>query len=342
MSEKITLATIAEILNVSPITVSRALSGQPGVGEELRERIINKAKELGYNRIKCIDKKYDNVEILLLVKHHFFSDNSNFGLMVQGIEKYIKKYAAEFTVEFVENEKQESLEMPYNLSRNNRFSGVILLGRFSDEYISLLREKVSNLVIFNSNSYEVDCDFVYFNFNRTGYKAAKYLIEKGHRKIGFIGVEGLFNNPQRFLGFSKALERYGIEIVEDYLINKASDMEDKIQQLIDQHNLPTAIICQSDNTALKLIKLLYDNGLSVPGDVSVIGIGNTEMSSISIPALTTFDLNIDYAAETAVRLLMNRISDRDRPYRVTYIDTKLVERQSVRQLGNGHNEENKS
>ncbi len=325
---KITISSIAEILNVSPITVSRALSGQAGVGEELREKIMEKARELGYKKKKSMDR----VSILFLIKYRYLSNNGNFSHMMRGIERYIKYYGAEFTMELIEEEKQENFELPYNISTGKRFDGVILLGNFDDNYIPFIQEKIQNIIVFNRYSYEVDVDYIYFNFNRTGYKAAKYLIDKGHSEIGFVGVEGLFNNPQRFMGFCKALESSHIELKDQYLIHKKEEMEEKVKCLHGEKNMPTAFICESDNTALKLIRLLYDLNVSVPEEVSIIGIGNNTMSNMSIPSLTTFDLNIDYACEQAVRLVLNRIDDQDRPHRTIYIDTFLIERQSVKML----------
>jgi len=325
---KVTIAGIAEMLDVSPITVSRALSGQPGVSDELRQKIINKAKELGYKKIKCNDKS----NILLIVGHKYYNENSNFGQKVQGIEKYIKKLGAEFIMEFIEKEKQENFETPYNISRGTNFDGVILMGPFENDYISFIKEKIKNVVIFNKFTFGIDCNFVHFNYNTIGYTATQYLINKGHRKIGFIGVEGAFANPQRYFGYTKALELNNIELNMDYVINTPEEMTDRVKQMINKGDLPTAFTCQSDRMALELIKLLHCNKISVPDQVSVIGIGNSEMSSISIPALTTFDLNIDYACEAAVRLVFERMNDTTGPNRVIYINATLVERDSVRDL----------
>ncbi len=325
---KITIASIAEILNVSPITVSRALSGQPGVGDELRKKIKNMAKELGYKKTKTID----NVSILLLIRNKYIDDNSNFSHMVHGLENYLKKYGAKFNMEFIDKEKQENMELPYNLERRNKFDGVIMIGWFEDKYVNLVKRKINNLVSFNHYSYQVDCNYVYFNYNRTGFKAADYLIGKGHRRIGFLGTEGLFSNPQRFLGFRIALEVHGIELIERYVINKRDEIEAKVKAFINNNDLPTALICDSDNTAMKLIKILHDNKITAPDQVSVIGIGNTAISTMCIPELTTFDLNIEFACESAVRVLLGQLSDNPGPNRATYIDTTLIERQSVKDI----------
>lgn len=325
---KITIATIAEILNVSPITVSRALSGQAGVGKELREKILDKAKELGYKKARSMD----NITILLLIRNKYVDDNSNFSHMVKGIEESLREYGVQFNMEFVDKDKQNNLELPVSLKRKNNFNGVIMLGGFRDDYVALVQQKIKNLVAFNNYSYKVDCNYVYFNYNRTSYKAAEYLIEKGHKKIGFLGTEGLFNNPQRFLGFRTALEVNGVELIERYIISKTEEIEEKLEFLISQNDLPTAFICGADYTAIKLIKILHDNNIPVPGRVSVIGMGNTPISSMSIPELTTFDLNIQYACETAVRILLDKSSDKPEPFSTVYIDTTLVERQSVKDI----------
>lgn len=325
---KMTIASLAEILNVSPISVSRALSGQPGVGDELRKKIKDKARELGYKKSKNID----NVSILLLIRNKYVDDNSNFSYMVHGLENYLKSYGAKFSMEFIEKEKQENMELPYNLERKNKFDGVIMIGVFRDNYVNLVKKKISNLVSFNHYSYQVDCNYVYFNYNRTGFKAADYLIGKGHKRIGFLGTEGLFSNPQRFLGFRIALEIHGIELIERYIINKREEIEERVKEFIINKDLPTALICDSDNTAMKIIKILHDNKITVPDQVSVMGIGNTSISSMCIPELTTFDLNIQFACENAVRVLLGQLSDNPGPNRATYIDTTLIERQSVKDI----------
>ena len=75
---------------------------------------------------------------------------------------------------------------------------------------------------------------------------------------------------------------------------------------------------------------MYEKGIKVPEDISVIGSGNTEMSSLSIPALTTLELNIEYSCEVAVELLLKRINKPDKPYENITINSILVERESVK------------
>ena len=103
-------------------------------------------------------------------------------------------------------------------------------------------------------------------------------------------------------------------------------------ELISQQDLPTAFICNSDYTALRLIKFLHQHGVGVPSAVSVIGSGNHDMASMSIPGLTSFDLSIEHASRLVVQTLLNHIRQPELPWITLYVDTKLVERESVRNI----------
>ena len=85
--DKVKISDIAKALEVSTISVSRALSGQAGVGDELKSKILIKAKEMGYFKAK----NNEDIRILVLHQKPFVQDTSNYSHMVQGIEKAIQK-----------------------------------------------------------------------------------------------------------------------------------------------------------------------------------------------------------------------------------------------------------
>ncbi|WP_242851451.1 substrate-binding domain-containing protein [Clostridium sp. DMHC 10] len=94
-------------------------------------------------------------------------------------------------------------------------------------------------------------------------------------------------------------------------------------------------MCQGDLIALKIIKLLHENNFKVPEDISIIGIGNQEISSLSIPALTTIDINIEHSCYTVVDLLIKRINNPQKPYESITTNGFLIERDSVKNLTKG-------
>lgn len=325
--DKVTISDVAKELDVSSISVSRALSGRAGVGDELRNKILNKAKEMGYFKIKSSD----DIKILVLHQKPFVQDTSNYSHMVQGIEKSIQKLGCEYDLEFVDKHHQEELYLPYKIQKGSKFDGIIFIGRFKSKYVEFISKQIKNQIFYTGYSPSVDCDSVWYNFNNGGYKQCEYLIKKGHKKIGFLGNSSVYKNKEKVLGITSALEDYELQIKNEFFIYD-ENFEDRILKLIKNENAPTAIICQWDYTAIKLIKFLHDNGVKVPEDISIIGSGNTEISSLSIPALTTLELNIDYACETAVALILKRINNQDKPYENITINSVLIERDSVQDI----------
>lgn len=328
--KKITISDIAKTLNVSSITVSRALRGEDGVSKELRDKIIFKAKALGYHKPK------NNVNILILHERTNLQDNPNFNLTLQCIETEFQKRGAEYSIEFIPKDKQNKKEIPCKILKGNVFDGILFIGRFNIDYINFLKSKVECQVLYASYSPALDCDTVRFNPSSVLYKQCKYLLCKGHRNICFAGNLSNYIFNEKILGMKTAMDEYGLKINENFFIDsKACDLEKKLLKILNQKSKPTAIICQGDLTALKIIKLLHENNFKVPEDISIIGKGNQEVSAISIPALTTIDINIEYSCKSVIDLLIKRINNPNKPYENITVNGFLVERASVKNLTKG-------
>lgn len=327
-SRKTNISDIAKTLNISTMSVSRALSGKVGISEDLRSKVFEKAKEMGYTKHKI------NAAINILILHQkpFLQDNSNFSAMVQGIEKSIQNTNVEYSIEFVDKVSQDNMYLPIKLSKGNNFDGVLFIGRFNDDYAQYIKQKINNQVFYVGYSPSYDYDCVWFNFNNGGYKQCEYLIKKGHRNIGFLGNMDVFRNKERLLGMTSALEDYKIPIHEEFYINSDIDFQKSVDDLMCKKDKLTAIICELDSTAIKLMNFFNENGISVPRDISIIGSGNTEMSTLSLPPLTTLDLNIQYSCEAAVALLLKRITNPEKPNENVTINSTLVERESVKSI----------
>lgn len=323
---KVTISDIAEVLGISAVSISRALSGQPGVSEELKVKIIETANEMGYIKSK---KNAFAQKILVLHQKPYLQDNSNFSHMVQGIETALQNAGVDYSLEFLDKSAQEQRTLPYKLSKGATFDGVIFLGRFNPEYARWIREKIANIIYLTGYSPSYEFDSVWYNFNHAGYLQCDYLIKKGHRSIGFLGNRQLFRNKERLLGLTTALEAHSLPLYDQFFLDRNDAYLDKLGTLLAEENPPSAIICDYDYTALELIKALHEKKLRVPEDISVIGSGNTELSGLAIPALTTLDLNIDYACEVVVDLLLKRIARPEKPAESIAVLSRLIERDSV-------------
>lgn len=329
-NRKITLSEIANALGVSIVSVSRALSEQPGVSEELKNKIIEKANELGYFR----NKKCDQLKVLVLYQQtdSQISGGSNISEKLQNIAKALQAVNAYYHIEFVSKSSQNTKIMPYNLTQGNHFDGAILIGNFDLEYVNIIKEKIRHILFFTNYTPVYHFDSVWYDFNRSGYQACQYLIQNGHREIGFFGNNALFRNTQKVFGISVALKENQIPFNQKLIVDSDENYQQTIQELLKSKNPPTAFICDYDLTALELIKFLHTLGIIVPQDISIIGSGNTEISQLSIPALTTFDVKIEYACDVAVATLLKRINCPEKPYENIAILSDLIERDSVRKL----------
>ncbi|MFT5875847.1 MAG: LacI family transcriptional regulator [Clostridium sp.] len=333
LSNKITIAGIASALDISAISVSRALSGKNGVGEELKEKILLKANEMGY--IRSTNKNANKV--LVLHQRPLTQDNSNFAYMIQGIERALQNMDISYHTEFVDKTNQDKMQLPFKLLKEKNFNGIIFIGKFNLNYIEFLNHKIKNHIFYTGYFPSCDGDSVWFNFNNGGYKQCEYLIKKGHVDIGFLGRRSiLFRNKEKVLGITSALEDYELPVRKEFFTyieeNSEENFETLVMNLLRAKHKPSAIICQGDFIAVKLINLLYKKGIRVPEDISIISSGNTEMASLTLPALTTLDLNIEYSCEIAVELLIKRINNPDKPCESITINSTLISRESVKSL----------
>lgn len=325
--KKVTITDIAKELGISPVTISRALSGQPGVGSKLKGKIIEKANEMGYVKIK----KDEPCKVLVLYKKPIAREVSNFSYMVQGIEKALQAAQADYSTEYVDSEAQQKLALPYHCAKGMIFDGAIFVGRFNSDYMNFIGQSINSIISFTGHSNSSDYDSVGFNIHNSGYRQCKYLIQNGHKNIGFA-LSGNHKNRDRLLGISTAMEDFGICKREDRIATVTEGSYEMLDELFEQGKLPTAFVCDSDFTALELIKALHARGLRVPDDVSVIGSGNSEFSQLSIPSLTTLDLNIEYCCEVVVSTLFKRMERFDKPFESIEIVSRLIERDSVKKM----------
>ncbi|WP_246240209.1 LacI family DNA-binding transcriptional regulator [Anaerocolumna sedimenticola] len=127
-NDKIKLTDIAQALGISSISVSRALSGQGGVSDELREKVTAKAKEMGYLKAKSMEQK----RVLVLHQKPFIQDNSNFSHIMQGMEKALQDANLEYDMEFTDKKSQADLILPNKMQKGPNYDGLIFIGGFDN------------------------------------------------------------------------------------------------------------------------------------------------------------------------------------------------------------------
>lgn len=334
VKKSVTMSDIAKVMNVSTVTVSKALGDREGVSSELRERIKQKATEMGY-RMHTSTNARDGLtyNIGIVVARHFIADASAFyWIMYRYIVELLQKQNFYGMLEVVD-EVSEGIEEIPNSVLDHKVDGLIVLGQFSEEYIDRLMSYSIPTVFLDFYGSRENTETVLSDSFYGAYMLTNHLIDNGHRRIGFLGsISSTSSIQDRYLGYYKALLENRIPLRQDWVIGDRSNESDIFPQFTLPQDMPTAFVCNCDETAYKLINQLQANGYNVPDDVSVVGYDNHIYSTISNPRITTIDVNSRMMSAEAVDIILHKIRDGSYRHGRTLVTGQLIKRESVRNL----------
>ncbi|MGN0648984.1 MAG: LacI family DNA-binding transcriptional regulator [Oscillospiraceae bacterium] len=333
IKKSVTMSDIAKAMNVSTVSVSKALGDREGVSEELRERIKQKAIEMGYRIHTGGRADHDGLtyNIGIVVARHFISDASAFYWIVyRSIVELLQKQNYYGMLEVIDDNGEG--EIP-NSVIDKKVDGLIVLGQFSDEYADKLVHSGLPIVFLDSYNSRSDTETVLSDSFFGAYMLTSYLIANGHKRIGFLGNIGSTSSIQdRYLGYYKALLENNLPFRHDWIISDRSNESDIFPKFSLPEDMPTAFVCNCDETAYKLVLQLHDLGLRVPDDISVVGYDNHIYSTICSPRLTTMDVNSNAMSAEAVEIILHKIRDSSFRRGRTLVTGKLIRRESVRDI----------
>ena len=261
MVKAVKLADIAEKLNVSVVTVSKALSGQKGVSEELREKIKDLADEMGYVPIHSNQKNKNNSYTIgvISLESYFAKFASFYWKMYQELATRAVKKNCFTMLEVINTHAEQTLEPP-KLLEEERVDGVIIIGRPRQEYLKMLyRYKKFPMVFmdFYDDNEEVIDSVISASFNGA-YTMTNYLFGLGHTRIAYVGTLMYTESiTDRYFGYCKALMEHHVPVREDWIV-KDRDEENGIigleHKFVLPKEMPTAFVCNNDVSAYALIK----------------------------------------------------------------------------------------
>ncbi len=339
---KMKLQDIAKLAGVSKAAVSLALNNKPGISDVTRKKILKIVEETGYTPSSMV--RTDQI--------HGSSKAFRFLACIKADIVSPQFHATPFFAELIHEIERECRTLGYNmlfstlkggsipkdietLRNDHSSSGTILLGdNLTPDEVKLISDYEPKLVVINTNFEVLNVECVVMNNMMGAYSAANYLIELGHRNLGYAqGIARINNFEVRRQGFLAALKDGGLELPAANLYTVHSEFGASREQFRDIFSrrskpLPSAIFCENDYIALDLIKALQDSGLKVPKDVSVVGFDDISHCTIISPELTTVHVEKQEMASLAVKRLLAIIENPDLPRLKTFIDNKLVVRNS--------------
>ena len=336
MAKTVKLADIAEKVGVSTVTVSKALSGQKGVSEEMREKIKQLADELGYrspseNKRQTTEKQYN---IGVIIQEVYLDKYDSFYLtMYQELNKRAVARGCFTLLESMSRESVLSNVMPL-LVQEKKVDGLIVVGDMTQTYMEHLEEKAGiPVVCMDFYNDTINLDTVISNSFYGTYALTNYLFQMGHKKIAYVGTVGTTNSiTDRYLGYAKSLLEHHIEVRKDYVIDdrdtKTGRMDlDKYYQLPE--DMPSAFVCNCDLAASYLIRKLRANGYRVPEDISVVGFDNYLFPGLCDIGITTYEVNIGEMARRVVHMIVRKIANENYTAGVFIVDGHMVIKDSV-------------
>ena len=323
---------IAAAVGVSVVSVSNALAGRKGVSDDVRLRVEKAAKELGYDPKKNDRYSQGTVIGVLAPEKYITVGQSFYWALYQRVAYEAAKSQSITMLEILTFSMEEKEELP-KLLREKTIGGLIIIGWLSDSYVKkILASADVPTVLMDFQMKGIRCDSV-MSSNYVGmYKMTRYLLEKGHRDIAFVGsVKANDNILDRYYGYRKALMEAGIRERKEWLLEDR-DLEKGLAVVKVPENMPTAFACNSDWTAGLLYNELSGRGYRVPEDISIVGYDNYLYDNSFAERLTTYNVDMKQMAHQAVKLLRGKIRGDDRHWGTRYVDSVIIERQSVKRF----------
>jgi LacI family transcriptional regulator len=313
---QITLNDIAAKLNVSAVTISKALRGHPDISKETTKLVKKVAAELGYSpnfmARNLSSRKSNTIGVVIpKIAHHFFSS----------IIEHIYNYAFEHNYEIIltvsqENAERERKHLQTLLSM--RVDGIIIsiTQETSDPSIfEMVKSRGVPLVHMDRIPVTENTNTVIVDDRGGALKAVQYAIDLGYKKIAhFAGNTSINIGMERLIGYKNALINNGIEVNENWIV--AGDFGENsgynsFMKLYNENNLPDLIFTVTYPVALGVYMAAREVGIRIPEDIDIICFGNSEVQQFLFPPLSCVNQHTEKLAAKSMEVMIENIENRE-------------------------------
>ena len=339
--KKVTIQDMADELGISRNTVSKAINNVGGIAEATRERILQKATEMGYKQFSYINERTGGAskqvarkrgEIALLCGS-VFSPAHYATMMLDKLKKEFPQRGYNLNTYLMEPENFLSRTLPLTFDPG-RISAIICVEIFDRAYGEMLCSLGLPVLFVDGpnkrDGISLPADQLYMDNTTAVTRFVNDMLARGIHRIGFIGnydhCQSLF---ERYTAFRYAMLMAGVPVDERFCI-KTDNREEIESTFASFTDFPDLFICAHDMLAIDAIYTLRRLGLSVPGDVLICGFDDSPNSRIMTPTLTTVHIHTNVMAVAAIQLLLSRIDEPNLDYRIIHTETELIYRNSTR------------
>jgi LacI family transcriptional regulator len=331
--QHVTAADVAELAQVSRMTVSRVLNGQPGVSEKTRHRIIEAIEQLGYIPSTQIrSRRVDSNLIALLIPDITTTYMGEILRGVSGAAERLSYGLMLYTQGAVSNTQRTSHYL--SLLSNTLFDGVLMVVPHDYEVIVRdLKEHAHPYVIIDHHSNTEDEPSVTATNRKGVLDAMRHLLALGHRRIGFVtGRMDIACSHDRLQGYRDGLAEVRLpfdpELVREGDFLQPSGFK-HTQALLQLAAPPTAIVASNDVMAFGAMDAVKALGMRIGRDISIVGFDDIFMASQTYPPLTTVRQPMADMGEVAIDMLVALIQERTVLTPRRELPTELIIREST-------------
>ncbi|PAK84650.1 LacI family DNA-binding transcriptional regulator [Lentilactobacillus parakefiri] len=325
-----TIKDIAKMAGVSPATVSRVLSNQREFySEKTAKKVRDAAKQLGYQRntsaVELVTRKSRVIAVLVSSTQTNFSNP-----ILNGIQQQAEAHNLSVMIIFAGENKPEMQEKALQTVIERSVMGILLVAVDLDPTNNALLESANIPFIFISMTMKnANFPFISSNDFDIGYQAIKYLIKKGHTKIGFAGTDlNSFVGNLRFEGYRDAMRDNQLARKAEWVCGGHFTYEDglKAMRQYGQKTELTAVIASSDLVGIGILNQANQYGIRVPGNLAILTVDGTQLCDIVRPRLSSVTQSF---FEMGVKGMDMLVSESIKEFYSMYTPINIVERESV-------------
>lgn len=332
-----TIKDVAKLAGVSITTVSHVINKTRFVAEDTRKLVWDAISTLNYSPSAVARSLKVNTtkSIGMIVTT---SGAPYMAEIVLAVEEYCYRQGYSLFLCNTQNDP-DKIQNHFDMLVTKRVDGILVMcSEYTDNSRALFNGTKIPMVIMDWGPTDEFSDRIQDNSFMGGYLATQHLIANGHKKIAIItgNLEKTISR-ERLNGFKKAMQDADLEIREQWICEGDYEPEsgyESMNSILKQVSLPTAVFCCCDTIALGAMSAIWENGLVVPTDISVMGYDDIHDSRFYTPPLTTMHQSKARLGVGALNVLLERIQHSDQPHTPQCIEfhPELVLRQSVRDL----------
>lgn len=348
MASSVTIKDVARAADVSVGTVSRVLNHHANVTDDLRQRVLQVATELGYAPAVILSGEVRAPRTIRSIGFVYSAHvdgmpatiNPYWSQILQGVERAVADTGIQVTYQRLRAVGESPLELRASL-QVARLDGILLLGMLAPAVIEQYSAARIPLVLVDNYLPGLPVDTVLVDNFEGGRQATEHLISAGHRSIAFLGIppssgprplQEDHTVAQRFAGYCAALIDAGLPAGYELYQGASKSVEGgyaACKALLARGVGFTALFCATDLMAAGALRALREAGYRVPDDVSLVGFDDIDLAEHLTPALTTVRVDKMALGAIAVQSLLAQAAAPESTPVARLLDITLVKRESV-------------